>query len=79
MTIGLGLIVLIVDGLEVKDGKASFSLDGANPEVMALAAGLIATGTGVRVFPEKVGQVLPDSQIVDAIGGLLTGITTDDD
>lgn len=78
MTIGLGLTVLIVDGLDVKDGKVSFSMDGANPEVVALASVLIATGTGIRAFPEKVGQVLPDAPIVDAIGGILTGITTDD-
>ena len=79
MTIGLGLTVLIVGGLDIKDEKVSFSMDNANPEVVALAAGLIATGTGVRIFPEKVGQVLPDSPIVDAIGGLLTGIATDDE
>ena len=79
MTIGLGLTILIVGGLEVKDGKMSFSMAGANHEVVALAAGLIVTGTGVRVFPEKVGQVLPDSPIVDAIGGFLTGTASDDD
>ena len=79
MTIGLGLTILIVGGLEVKDGKMSFSMDGANHEVIALAAGLIVTGTGVRVFPEKVGQVLPDSPIVDAIGGFLTESNKNDD
>lgn len=79
MTIALGLTVLIVDGLDVKDGKVSFSLDNANPEVIALASGLMVTGTGIRVFPEKVGGALPDSPIVDAIGGLLTGISKNDD
>lgn len=78
MTIGLGLAVLIVGGLEVKDGKISFTMDDANHEVVALAAGLIVTGTGVRIFPEKVGSALPDSPIASTIGGLLTGIKTDD-
>ena len=77
MTIGLGLTVLVVGGLEVKDGKMSFSMDDANHEVVALAAGLIVTGTGVRIFPEKAGQVLPDSPIASTIGGLLMGIKDD--
>ena len=71
--IGLGLFVLIAAGIDEKDGRISFSLDGANHDVVMIAGGLIVSGAGIRVFPDKAGKVLPTSQISTAIGKLLTG------
>ena len=69
----IGLGVLILDGLDVKGRRVSFDLDNANPEVLAIASALMLGGAGLRVFPEKAGEVLPDSKAIEALGKAITG------
>ena len=71
----VGVFVLILDGVDTRGKRVSFSLDDANPEVIALATALILGGAGLRLFPEKAGEILPGSKALEKIGEVISGKT----
>lgn len=79
LTIGVGLIVLVSAGLELKDDHVSFNLDEANESVVRLSGFLILSGAGIRVMPEKSGRVLPTTTIATALGTALLGESSDEE